>query len=100
MNNMLKLESLTVSNYKGKPLNHMLATEAEHHYGQMMTEETICKIECELNMLLASQQITGIYIKVEKYDDNTFTVIPIVGEKPKNEPELPPKEVKLEDWWT
>ena len=87
-----------MSKYVGMPLNHMLAAESEQFYGKMMTEEHLAQIEMVLNGMLFEHEIRGVYIKVEKYDDNTFTVTPVIGDKPKKkEPAYPPQ--KVEDWW-
>jgi len=81
--------------YNGLALNQMLADESEEYYGQMMTEETLANIEVGLNTKLYACGVTGIYIKVEGYDDNTFIVTPIIGEPTKNKK----PDNKIEDWW-
>jgi len=84
---------MMTEDYKGKPLNHMLAAESEQFYGQMMTEDHLTMIESKLNQHVREVGITGVYIKVEKYDDNTFTVTPIIGEPTESK-----NPAKLEDW--
>jgi len=85
--------------YKGNPLNQMLAAESEEFYGGQMTDEHLKLIEDTLNEKLCELQISGIYIKVDRYDENTFSVTPIIGEREIHTPAIM-EEQKLEDWWT
>jgi hypothetical protein len=90
--------------YKNKPLNEMLAVESERFYGQPTTDENILKIECELNQKLAELGITGIHIKVGKYDAANFSVTTVIGNYEDRDKEIVDhekiaEEIDLDEWW-